>query len=806
MPRWRMARLGGTVTSRCDVRWAPFRATWTPWQRQWGASWSMHECCAHGTMSSSCCGRGPSPGNGRCGAGVQSQATRSPRTAPTPTTLASQYLKAFIETTKADIRCLHHLLSRHVLIPGQKEAQRQEEARRAEAVAAASAASAADLSAAVAGAYPYTAGGQELFNPVRQWADFTVDLETKLQSISVEVAAPGGGQGGGSRRPHPPSIRHTATSTARIKAHADSAAQAPLPSLTALASQPGGAALHRTALRPATLTPAKMALPSGPVAALRRAGTRRALQETLGDPFAQRQAAQDEALLSRMQGSSVLTPPAELKRGLEAEGGAGGPPTISFDFGAITQLLALKEHLMVELCRFLLIRKGELERSMGLQGGVGGGQAGDEAPPPTPVVNDPTAPHRRNNHLAYRGVDAPPSAMARTVHSVLAEQTAPDTTGIIRATPATGSILRFKASAAMRRFMSLAGGFLELEGHLRQARLAGAAAEAAGGGAGRPSSQQAQAVLDLQGKLRASEVRCGELQAQLRVLRHALSGVHVPHVRGSQLAGRSGDARPYVGMLDESGDEEGGSVTSEVSRDFSQPRWRRGRRGDRPQPRGVGGASPSEATLPVASAEGTPDATDARQCSARVTAVSATASQLFVLGVRLDEAVMRLRSASEELQDVSAQRAALLTQVGHLSDANAQLRDSNRSLTRELALYKAWFGPRIRQLEEGLLASQQGMRDARASMDLLSSRLGEVLDAKGALEAALSAVTQERNTLAAKLHESVKNMRLLKYGEVARLETVNARLRAAQQATQAEYLALKRQLAELKSERGVGEG
>ena len=107
--------------------------------------------------------------------------------------MPTQYLGAFLESTKADIRCLHLLLSKHVLIPGKEEAQRQEEARRADAIAAAG--SSGDVAAAAA-AFPYQVGAAEVFNPIRQWASFTVQLEQQLQAVSADSIAPPAAQGG----------------------------------------------------------------------------------------------------------------------------------------------------------------------------------------------------------------------------------------------------------------------------------------------------------------------------------------------------------------------------------------------------------------------------------------------------------------------------------------------------------------------------------------------------------------------------------------------------------------------------------
>jgi hypothetical protein len=64
----------------------------------------------------------------------------------------------------------------------------------------------------------------------------------------------------------------------------------------------------------------------------------------------------------------------------------------------------------------------------------------------------------------------------------------------------------------------------------------------------------------------------------------------------------------------------------------------------------------------------------------------------------------------------------------------------------------------------------------------MGGRFTEILDAKQSLEHSLVGVTKERDTLAQRLHESIKQLHSLKCGEVSRLNSVVAKLQASRQA------------------------
>ena len=653
-----------------------------------------------------------------------------------------QFLGAFLESTKADIRCMHLLLSKHVLIPGKEEAQRQEEARRADAIAAAG--SSGDVAAAAA-AFPYQIGTAEVFNPIRQWASFTVQLEQQLQAITADSAAPGA-TGGSQQRTQAPPVRHTVTSATRIATQYAQPARAELPSLTSVASQAGGASLGAPRVRAAVSTAAlgrhALLQPSQAVATLRTAGNRsRALKPA---PGISQSSTRDEVLLARMRESTALVPAERLAAGL-GEGGSASSG-IHFDFAAITQLVAIKEHLVVEVCRFLQVRKGELLRALGMRGAGDVGGAGAphaDTQQGMGVQNDTSAPHRRTNRLAYRGVDTPAVQVQGSIRALLEAQALPSTAHIQQAHGKVQQALVHNASAGTRRFMSLASSFLDLEALLRRARLTASLANESGTGMDSVLEMQAE-LREAKRQLQQARASNTELQAQLQLLRKSLSGVSVPHARGSATTSGNGTASrateasgtPYTGLLPLQAPEQ----------HFVRP------------------ASQVVPTAPASA--------------------SASASQLFTLGVRLDEAMLRLRSCNDELAATHDREAALQCQVGILSDANSALCEKLATATRELAVTNTWYRPRLEALEAEVAHVQQAARDARAAVDVMGGRFAEVLDTKGALEAQLAAVTRERDTMGQRLHECIKQLNSLKTGEISRLHTVIAQLQASKELLQ----------------------
>jgi len=673
----------------------------------------------------------------------------------------AQYLGAFLESTKADIRCLHLLLSKHVLIPGKEEAQRQEEARRADVIAAAGASG--DIAAAAA-AFPYQVGAQEVFNPIRQWAAFTLQLEQQLQAVSVESTSPGqfGSPGGlHPSAPAAPAVRHTATSAARVSAQYQQASRAELPSLTAVASQTGGASLGAPRVRHAVSSAAmgrQMLLqPSKRVAALRTAGNRTRLLKVSSmsnTAHNQSQSARDEVLLARMRESTALLPAERLSAGLGAEAPSGGTgSSIAFDFSAITQLVALKEHLTVEVCRFLQVRKGELLRALSMNAGGSGGGGGEAAAASSSnpqhasgssigVKNDVSAPHRRTNRLAYRGVDTPAAVVQGTIQQLLEQQAVPSTTHIVRAHSSVQQAVSHNASAGTRRFMSLASSFLDLEALLRRARLTASLTNESGADMDSVLEMQAE-LRETKRQLQQTRAANTELQAQLSLLRGSLGAMRVPHARGSHTT--SSNSAPAE--MD-SGAPYGGLLQPKLSPD-----------------RQVEFTGPTPASAAVA---------------------STSASQLFTLGVRLDEAMLRLRSCNDELLATHDREAALQSQVGMLRDANTSLHDKLVDATRELAVTNTWYKPRLEALEGEVASVQQAARDARAAVDVMGGRFAEVLDAKAGLETQLAAISRERDTMAQRLHESIKQLHSVKVGEVARLHAVIAQLQASRELLQGE--------------------
>ncbi len=642
------------------------------------------------------------------------------------------------------------------MIPGKEEAQRQEEARRADAIA--SAGKSGDMAAAAA-AFPYQVGSQEVFNPIKQWASFTIDLEKQLQSVSLESTLPVTSP----RAAHQltpgrtaPIVRHTATSSARISAQYSQSSRAELPSLTAVASQSGGASLGaprvREAVGSAGLGHQKVLQQSQRVAALRTGGNRRRLlKHTTGSS----QVSRDEAVLARMRESTALLSVEQLTAGLGAQGTASSPTSISFDFSTITQLVALKEHLTVELCRFLHVRKSELLRALGMNA-AGDGKARELTEQPQQgVLNDTNAPHRRNNRLAYRGVDTPTPQVQATIAEILQEQSLPSVKDITTGHPRVQHMLAHNASAGTRRILSLSASFMDLEALLRRARLTASLTNESG--------TDMDSVLEMQAELRETRrqlqsVRAQntELSAQLHLLRRSLSGVSVPHARGSQSTSTGGAASseqsfPYNGLL---------------AHDV----------GSKAQSTSSGSKAVSE---------------DCHRLEQDMVSQGGSASQIFTLGVRLDEAMLRLRSCNDELLATREREAAMTSQLGMLQDEHVILQDKLANVARELAVTNTWYKPRLEALEAEVGHIQQATRDARAAVDLMGGRFAEVLDEKAHLEQQLSSTMRERDSMAHRLHECIKQLHAVKNGEVARLQTVIAKLQSSREHLQQEVLQLK---------------